>query len=123
MDGLNVEASEVAMCLAILQTHESPIVAAEIARRLHLEGSRETGRRHVRAIVKQLRDKGAMIVAVGSSGYYLTDDPDLWKQYLEGRQIEAKKVMGETHKRKKMAADSKGQGLLFMPADIKTGWA
>ena len=62
-----------------------------------------------------------MIVAVGSRGYYLTEDPDIWKQYLDGRQIEAKKVMGETHKRKKIAADSKGQGLLFKPGNITTG--
>ncbi|MCK4958058.1 MAG: hypothetical protein KAT00_01630 [Planctomycetes bacterium] len=121
MAGPNVEASDAARCLRILEVQAEPIVAAKLARQLHLVGTRETQRRHVRAIVQQLRDNGSMIVAVGSRGYYLTEDPDIWKQYLDGRQIEAKKVMGETHKRKKIAADSKGQGLLFKPGNIATG--
>jgi hypothetical protein len=66
----------------------------------------------VRAIIKQLREDGAMIVAT-NQGYILTDDIDIWKDYLEGRQIDAKRVLAVTHEKKRMAADSKGQGLLF----------
>jgi len=37
----------------------------------------------------------------------------LWRDYLEGRQIDAKRILGETGKRKKMLSDAKGQGMLF----------
>ena len=67
----------------------------------------------MRAIVKQLRDEGAMIAATLQNGYFLTEDLQLYRDYLDGRQIDAKKVMGVTGKRKRMLIDRAGQGLLF----------
>ena len=113
MDKPNITGIEVSECLAILKRTAGPIVAAELADRLQLNGNRETRRRHIRAIIKYLREGGAMIVATLSGGYWLTDDVKLWKDYLEGRQIDAKKTLGETYKRKKMLTDSIGQGILF----------
>lgn len=89
------------------------MTAAEIAARLYLPGCRETQRRHVRAIIEQLRKVGAKIVANLSEGYWLTEDITLWRDYLEGRQIDAKIILAETHKRKRMLADAAGQGILF----------
>jgi len=88
-------------------------VAAKLAARLFLPGNRETQRRHIRAIVKLLRDNGSRIIATLWGGYFLTDDPQLWRDYLEGRQIDAKRILGETHRRKRMLADAQGQGMLF----------
>ena len=113
MPGPNVTAEEAARCLRVLEQAQRPMVAAELARSLHLGGSRESQRRHVRAIAEHLRDNGSMVVATLQQGYWLTEDQRLWKDYLEGRQIDAKRVLGETHKRKRMLADAKGQGLLF----------
>ena len=118
----NVTADEAAKCLRVLQGAASPIVAAELARKLGLGGSRESRRRHVRAIVEHLRDKGSMVIATLQQGYWLTKDEQLWKDYLEGRQIDAKRILGETHKRKKLV-DATGQGLLFEPARICCGVA
>jgi len=94
-----------------------PLVAAEMAQRLYLAGSRETQRRHVRALVRHLRDDcAAKIIATTQSGYWLTDDPGLWADYLEGRQIDAKRILAVTHKKKKsMLTDRSGQGFLFGP--------
>jgi len=117
-----VTTQETARCLGILQRLTVPIVAAGLADLLGLAGSRETKRRHVRAIIKRLRDKGVMVVAVGISGYFITEDTTIWKDYLKGRQITAKRIIGETHRRKKMIADSKGQGLLFREPKIKIGF-
>jgi len=108
-----VTAQEAAKCLRILEQARAPMVAAELARSLYLGGNHESQRRHVRAIIEQLRYNGSMIVATRRQGYWLTDDERLWKDYLEGRQIDAKRILGETHKRKRMLADAKGQGLLF----------
>ena len=105
---------EQAQCLRVLQSTAEPMTAAQLAARLHLGGCRESRRRHVRGIVKSLRDSGAHIVATLQGGYWLTDDDTLWRDYLEGRQIDAKQVLGETHKRKRMLADKQGQGLLFI---------
>jgi len=102
---------QAAECLRILKAAEQPIVAADLAKRIRLAGSRETQRRKVRAIVKQLRDSGAMIVATLQGGYLLTDDVKIWRDYLNGRQIDAKKVLGKTHRTKKMITDGQGQGL------------
>lgn len=54
-----------------------------------------------------------MIVATQQQGYWLTEDEQLWKEYLEGRQIDAKRILGETHKRKRQLADAQGQRFLF----------
>jgi len=109
----DVTTEEAARCLEILESAAAPIVAADLAAELNLAGSRETRRRHVRAIIRRLRRCGAMIVATLNDGYFLTDDWQIWHDYLSGRQIDAKKVLGETHRRKKMLADAAGQGLLF----------
>jgi len=109
----NITATEAAKCLRVLQDIAKPIVAADLAKKLALGGSRESQRRHVRAVIEHLRDNGSMVVATLQQGYWLTEDQRLWKDYLEGRQIDAKRVLGETHKRKRMLADAKGQGLLF----------
>lgn len=109
----NITGFEVAECLRLLESAAEPVVAADLAQKLGLTGSRETQRRHVRAIIQQLRDNGSMIVAALQDGYFLTEDLQLWRDYLESRQIGAKRVLGKTHRRKKMLADAAGQGLLF----------
>ena len=113
----NVTTQLAARCLEILRAAAQPLVAAELAHRLALAGSRETQRRHVRALVRHLRDDcAAKIIATTQSGYWLTDDPDLWADYLEGRQIDAKRILGVTGKKKKrMLMDRSGQGILFGP--------
>lgn len=113
MAKINITASEAAGCLRVLEVAAEPIVAADLAKKLYLPGSRESQRRHVRAIVKHLRDNGSQIVATLWGGYFLTEDSQLWRDYLEDRQIDAKRILGETHKRKRMLADAAGQGLLF----------
>lgn len=62
-----------------------------------------------------------MIVASVQGGYFLTADEDLWKQYLEGKKIDAKKVLGEMHRKKKMLIDKQGQGMLFQPGGVAIG--
>lgn len=107
--------NEVAGCLRLI-SEQGPILAITIADRLGLAGTRETKRRHVRAIVQHLRNEcGEKIVANSMGGYFLTDDNTLWQSYLNGRQMDAKKVLGQTHKQLKMVTDSRGQGLLFLP--------
>ena len=113
MNKPNITTLEAADCLLLLKSAAEPMVAAKLARKLRLSGSRETQRRHVRAIIKYLRDNGSQIVATQWGGYFLTEEPALWRDYLEGRQIDAKRILGETHKRKRMLTDSQGQGVLF----------
>ena len=105
---------DAARLLMRLRTARTPLTAVELAGILALPGLRETKRRHVRAIVKSLRDSGEKIVATLDGGYWLTDDPATWKEYLEGRKIDAKRVIGESHRRQQMATDAAGQGLLFV---------
>ncbi len=109
----NITTREAARCLELLAAAAGPIVAAELAYGIRLSGSRESQRRHVRRIVTHLRDNGSKIAANRHFGYFITDDPKVWRDYLEGRQRVAKKVLGVTHKSKRMLADSNGQGLLF----------
>lgn len=115
MNTPNITAVEAARCLRILKSADKPIVAADLARKLDLGGNRESQRRHIRAIIKHLRDNGSMIIATLWGGYFLTEDSQLWRDYLEGRQIDAKRILGETHKRKKMLIEANGQGVLFRP--------
>lgn len=89
---------------------KEPIVAADLAAKLNLFGSRETQRRKVRALIKELRDEGQWIVASLWCGYFLTSDFSLWRDYLEGRKIDAKRIFAEVHKRKKVIL---GQRNLF----------
>jgi hypothetical protein len=113
MNEINVTNSELSSCLTILKETGSPLTAAEMAARLYLGGCRETQRRHVRSIIDRLRKLGAKIVATLSEGYWMTEDIALWRDYLEGRQIDAKRILAETHKRKRMVSDAAGQGILF----------
>lgn len=113
----NVTTETAAAALAILKAAQRPMTAIEIAVRLDLSGKRETKRRKVRAIVKDLRDSGARIVASLEGGYWLTEDPQIWQQWNDGRQIEAKQILAETHRRKRqLLADKSGQRFLFAPA-------
>ena len=109
---INITAEQASRCLEVLQSADTPLVAAEIAGRLCLNGCRESRRRKVRAIIRHLRDGGCRITATLSGGYLLSDRSE-WRGYLEGRQSGAKKVIGETAKRKRFDADPPGQGLLF----------
>ena len=113
MTDVNITTEEAAECLRVLQEAPEPIVAAGLAARLRLSGSRETQRRHVRAIIEYLRDAGSWIVATNRDGYSLTADTRAWRNYQEHRQNNAKHTLGVTHKRKRMLAGGRGQGILF----------
>lgn len=119
----NVTSDMAADCLKLLKAAGEPMTAIEIAGSLYLAGSRESKRRHVRAIIEQLRENGSQIIATLQAGYWLTDDARLWRDYLEGRQIDAKRILGQTHRKKKMLANTKGQGLLFAPQRTICGCA
>jgi hypothetical protein len=115
MDAPNVTTEMAARCLSILRQALTPMTAAELAVKLHIEGSRETQRRHVRAVIKELRDCGCKIVATNTEGCWITEDDAIWKDYLEGRQIDAKRIIGDAA-RKQRAVSKPGQGLLFRPS-------
>jgi len=123
MDNLQVTSDTARNCLAVLADADQPVVAADIAKMLHLAGSRETQRRRVRAIVKLLRDEAsAKIVATLGGGYMITDDDAIWREYLEGKLIDAKRIIGRAaEKKRKVIADRKGQGFLFAPGAIGVG--
>ena len=110
MDSTITTGDELVSCLSILKSQ--PMTAAQIAARLRLSGCRETQRRSVRAMVEVLRDKGCRIVATNRDGYFLTTDEKVWRDYLEGRQIDAKTVLGRTHGQIRQMR-FKAQGLLF----------
>ncbi len=120
----NVTINEQAACLRILKAATRPMTAANIAVRLGLGGCRETRRRHVRLIIEGLRDLGSLIVATKKpAGYGIAKDESVYKEYLIRRFIEAKRVFGDMHKRKKMLVESNGQGMLFEPQRISVGCA
>ena len=98
--------------LALLRSASGPITAAAAAEKLDLPGNRETKRRYVRAIVNRLREHGARIIATLAGGYWLTEEPAVWQSYLEHRQIDAKLILAEAHRRGR-AEREVGQGLLF----------
>ena len=102
-------------CLEILKAAAVPIVAADLAKRLGLAGSRESQRRQVRAIVTHLRGQGEWIVATTQGGYMLADDVRAWDRYNARRANAGKRVIGQSHHRTRAAIDSQGQGLLFQP--------
>lgn len=102
MDKPNVTSQEAARCLSILESAGGPMVAAKIAVRLGLGGLRESQRRHVRAIITELRENGCKVIGDRQNGYSLTDDDRQWRDYLENRQIGAKRVLGQTHRQKKL---------------------
>ncbi len=105
---------EAARCLNLLRS-QGPLKAAALAAKLGIGGKRETQRRHVRAIIRHLReDCGEMIVANLNDGYFVTNDFKLWQSYLDGRSIEAKGTIGRAYRQKRMVSDANGQGLLFV---------
>ncbi|MCE5184961.1 MAG: hypothetical protein LLF76_02405 [Planctomycetaceae bacterium] len=112
----NVTTDLLARCLAVLRNAEGPVTAAEIAARVYLGGNRESRRRHVRAIIAELRCRGHWIVAANALGCWLTADETIWKDYLEHRTIDGRRIIGEASRRKKaVLVDAKGQALLFSP--------
>lgn len=92
---------ELAKTVSILQQATGPMTAIEVAARLGLAGCRESQRRHVRAIIEELRNKGVRIVANQIDGCWIAKGDQEWREYLEGRKIEAKQQIGEAHRRKK----------------------
>lgn len=116
MTEIYITTKEAANCLAILKSATKPIVAADLAAKLWLSGSRESQRRHVRAIIEHLRkENDSWIVGLNPDGYFLTKDRQIWRDYNEGRGITAKRIFAEVHNRKKMLQDRTGQGFLFGP--------
>jgi len=115
MNSRTTTTDEATRLLGVLCRTEAAMTAAELAGRLALTGCRESQRRHIRALVKRLRDEGKWIVATLQGGYWLTEDRDLWRDWLEHRSIDAKRLIGESHRRQKMLTDASGQGLLFGP--------
>lgn len=112
MDRPHIQPVVAAKLLSLLEQADEPLTAAVIAQKLNLAGERETQRRHVRAIVEYLRQHDSMIIATLSAGYWLTKDGAMYKEYLEGRQIDVKRILGETGRQKKTVF-FKGQGILF----------
>ncbi len=101
------------ICLEILEATYTPITAIEIAERLHLYGTRETKRRHVRALIERLRvEHGKWIIATLQQGYWLTDDAAIWRDYQEGRMIDAKRCIGRARKAQ-VETERSGQRVLF----------
>jgi biotin operon repressor len=98
--------------LDILKNAAGFMLSIELANKLGIGGSHELKKRTVRVIIKDLRDSGHWIVASVSYGYFLTKDLNLWREYNEGRQIDAKRIIGESAKRKNLV-DSRGQVMLF----------
>lgn len=104
-----------AKCLTLIKQH-GPILAIDLAAHLGIVGGRENMRRKIRAIVQHLRnDCGEMVCADLIHGYYIAPDKEVWQMYLDGRQLDAKKILGITHRQLKMVTDGQGQGLLFLP--------
>ena len=98
--------------LRLFETADGPMTAVQIAGKLRLDGSIETQRRAVRAMVKELRDHGHWIVATLVGGYALTKNSATWKDYSEHRTIDARRIFWELSDRKKQMSDG-NQGLLF----------
>lgn len=111
----NITTEHVAGLLLILKDAGQPMVAAELAVRMRMSGNRESQRRAVRDLVKHLRDTGSMIIATLQGGYWLTDDYELWTDYLTGRTIDAKRVLGESYRRKRQSRQRKQTTLFDLP--------
>ncbi len=110
-----VSIAQATECLVVLSRAERPLVAAQIADRMGLAGSRETKRRKVRKIIRHLREvDGRWIVATLQDGYWLTDDPEIWKHRNEVRMIDGKRIIAEASRRQRMVTTASGQGLLFV---------
>lgn len=111
---LNVTTPEMRDCLRLLKEAGGFMTAVNLAERMRLKGGCETQRRHVRAIVKSLRDDGQWIIAKNPEGYFLTRDKATWTDYLEGRKIDSKRVIGEAARHQRNVTTDRGQGLLFV---------
>ncbi|MGH2271359.1 hypothetical protein ACQ9LF_06130 [Anaerohalosphaeraceae bacterium U12dextr] len=111
---MDVTAFEKSRCLSILLNAHKPLKAIDIAQHIGIYGQRETLRRRVRRIVQTLRNEGVFIVAANPDGYWLTEDQQLWIDYLEGRVISSKRCIGDASRKKRMVSDVNGQGLLFV---------
>ena len=109
----NITTTQIARLLLLLKSATEPIVAAELGIRLGLSGSRESQRRVIRSMVKCLRDNGSKIVATLQGGYWLTDDAEIWSEYLNGRKIDAKMTIGEAHRRQRLSQEASSQTMLF----------
>jgi hypothetical protein len=121
MDDLkpNINAEQLARTLTMLRESETPLLAVEIAGKLHLDGSHETQRRHVREIISELRNRAHWIVANLTSGYWLTTDPTLWADWCQNKMIDAKRIIGDAARRRQSALqDRNGQGMLFFPNKV-----
>ena len=114
----NITIPQLAKALALLEAGTGPMTAIEIAEELGLGGCRETKRRHVREIVKELRDKGNRVIGTIRDGYYLARDDKQWRDYLESRQVGAKQVLGKTHKEKKLAYPDGTLALFNRPVGV-----
>ena len=112
MDEPKATTEECTIVMHMLCTTDAPLTAAQIADKIGLAGCRETQRRRVRAIIKQLRDEGEWIVANNYDGYWLTEDRFIWHLYNKDRALSAKYLLGEVSHRQKAAADRK-QRMLF----------
>jgi len=113
-----IEAEKLATVLTLLKAADEPMTAVRIARTLNLDGGHETQRRRVREIIQELRDRGHWIIATLQEGYWLTEDAEMWKDWCDKKMIDGKRIIGEASRRKKTAADAKGQGLLFNPYPV-----
>jgi len=91
---------DLSLTLSILQRANAPMTAIEIAAMLHLDGCRESQRRRVRAIIEELRNRGVKVVANQTAGCWIAKNEEQWRDYLEGRMIEAKHQIGEAYNRK-----------------------
>lgn len=120
MPNLNCSSFLMSGLLVLLRQAEKPLTAFQLASRLGLSGNRESMRRKIRALAQALRNDGAWIVATIDAGYWLTEDSEVWNDWNNKKQIDAKRILGETHRRQKMIADRNGQGLLFTPP-VRTG--
>jgi biotin operon repressor len=100
-----ISGPELSKAVSIFQQAAGPMTAIEIATKLGLEGCRESQRRRVRAIIEELRNKGWPIAANQKDGCWMAKNAAEWRQYLEGRKIDAKQQIGEAHRRKKCTYD------------------
>ncbi len=102
---------EAAIIYQTLRYSERAWTAAELAARCGMDGNRESQRRAVREVIRSLRAQGHRIVATLEAGYALTEDESLWRDYLEGRKIDAKRILAEAGRRTKEARETKQEPL------------
>jgi hypothetical protein len=109
-----IENEKLAAALTLLKEASGPMLSAQVAVKLHIDGGHETQRRRVREIIAELRARGHWIVGNSIDGVWMTKDPDIWKDYCDGKMIDGKRMIGEASRRKQAASGPPGQGLLFV---------